>query len=106
MPESTPDTNSNIPSCQIENYGLQKQKLVLEDHVGEVLMPGDEFVIPTEGRKITLGPGLKLLTGHGPDGVDKITICKAGVLSKTKSNVYFMEYKARCVSYELDDKLQ
>ena len=81
--------------------GLKRKDLNLEEQVGSVLMPGDEFVRPTGGT-VTVGPGLKFLPAV--DGVrkDSIVVCKPGILAKRKPNVYYMEVRQRNVSCPLE----
>ena len=77
--------------------GLKRKGLKLEEQVGQILMPGDEFVRPT-GETVTVGPGLKFLPSV--EGVRKecIIVCKAGILAHRKPNVFYMEVRQRNVS--------
>lgn len=74
--------------------------LVLEDMVGDFVMPGDEFSyesFSSASSKVTLGPGLKLLPSC-PDGSGsrqgRVVACKAGIVRKVKGNVFFIEFKS------------
>lgn len=81
--------------------GMKQQGLNLVEHVGQLVMPGDEFSMPQDLSKLILGPGLKLITDRRSTweegGVGTILACKPGVLAKVKGNTFFVEVKSKQV---------
>jgi hypothetical protein len=83
---------------------MKRSGLSLQDTIGSLVLPGDEFLFPSggSGDKVIIGPGLKLIQGKvGLDNelsADRILACKAGTLAKIKNNTYLVELKTKSVS--------
>jgi len=74
--------------------------------LGAVIMPGDEFVVPKDSKKIVLGPGLRSVLDKETKEPKTIVACKAGLLRKAKPNTFFIEMKTRSYqSFKKDDIL-
>jgi len=88
------------------NVGMKRIKLELNDEIGNLFMPGDEFCIPKDSSKIILGPGLRSVTDKRTNELKTIIVCKAGLLRKAKPNTFFLEMKTRSYqSFKKDDVL-
>lgn len=82
------------------SLGMQRRNLDLTSDLGTLVMPGDEFDIPRDSTaKVTLGPGLRSITDVETKEPKGITVCKPGILRRTKPNTFFVETKTRSVSF-------
>jgi hypothetical protein len=81
--------------------GMKRRGLVMAQTEGKLVMPGDEFLKPTDQTKIVLGPGLKLILAPGETEMGsggRILACKSGILRRVKGNTYFVELKSKQAS--------
>jgi len=83
--------------------GLKRIGLKLEEQIGKLLLPGDEFHLGN-GENVTIGPGLKYLPAKAGLRNETVLVAKGGILAKRKPNVYFMDVRLRTYStYKKDD---
>jgi hypothetical protein len=83
--------------------GLKRCNLQLSDLIGDLVLPGDEFVLSSEDGVVVLGPGLQLkpLKEH-PAAEKRVAVAnKAGLLVQKKPNTFYIEMAARTVSPKL-----
>lgn len=96
--EQEPEAREEDPISDLP-LGQKRRGLQLSRLVGEVLMPGDEFVLTSQEGVVVLGPGLQLKSSFTEDPEPKVAIVvKAGILVKQNPNTFYIDMASRAVN--------